>query len=251
MRDFLAPLLLAIVSHVLLTEVDSLSSRWTKRLVAKAAAGVEERRRADRLADWEAELEELGTYLRLLNALSLWWAYWLIPSLPRYRDSLTYATGLPVKRTLDVAGAAGTLVLTAPILLGVAIALKLERRGPVFASRQRWGRGGQRFSALRFRGDSSVGRWLQRLGLSHMPMLLNILRGDMSFVGPAFLTEEAATQAPGNRFRPGLTGEWLFLMIQDLPPAVDMDDAYVGRWSLRRDAVVLWRLMVSPAFRRR
>ncbi len=112
-----------------------------------------------------------------------------------------------MKRPLDVALAFGMLALSAPVSLLVALAIKLEDGGPVFYRQQRWGRFGKRFSVLKFRtmiADADkrfglkqavendqritrVGRLLRATGLDELPQIINILRGEMSFVGPRAL----------------------------------------------------------------
>lgn len=112
-----------------------------------------------------------------------------------------------LKRPLDVALALLMLALSAPVSLLVALAIKLEDGGPVFYRQQRWGRFGKRFSVLKFRtmiADADkrfglkqavendqritrVGRLLRATGLDELPQIINILRGEMSFVGPRAL----------------------------------------------------------------
>jgi len=146
-----------------------------------------------------------------------------------------------VKRALDVGLAGVGLVVSAPLWVIVAAAIKLEDGGAVFYTQERWGRGASRFRVRKFRTMVShagrvfglepaiendgrvtrVGRFLRASGLDELPELLNILRGEMSFVGPrALAVDEAVTDGNGNRVsyeetsgfherlavRPGLTG---------------------------------------------
>jgi lipopolysaccharide/colanic/teichoic acid biosynthesis glycosyltransferase len=147
------------------------------------------------------------------------------------------------KRTIDVVGAVTGLVLLAPLLLLVAAAIKLTSRGPAFYSQEREGLGGQRFqiyklrtmrlnaemhqSALRdyseqdgpafkMRDDPRttwIGRWLRMTSLDELPQLWNVLRGEMSLVGPRPLpTSESLECLPWQRQRlwvaPGMTCIW-------------------------------------------
>ncbi|MGE3340169.1 MAG: sugar transferase, partial [Alphaproteobacteria bacterium] len=144
------------------------------------------------------------------------------------------------KRAFDVVLAAAGLALSWPIWLAVALAIRLEDGGPVFFRQARYGQHGVPFDALKFRSMvatagsrpavaaladdprvTRVGRVLRKTALDELPQLWNILRGDMSFVGPRALaiTEVEAggdgqpvpqTALPGfaerHRVRPGLTG---------------------------------------------
>ncbi len=112
-----------------------------------------------------------------------------------------------LKRPLDVALSLLMLLVSAPVSILVAIVIKLEDGGPVFYRQQRWGRFGKRFSVLKFRtmiADADqkfglkqavendqrvtrVGRILRATGLDELPQIVNILRGEMSFVGPRAL----------------------------------------------------------------
>lgn len=107
------------------------------------------------------------------------------------------------KRTLDIAGASFALLVLSPVLLAVALAIRLETRGDVFFRQDRLGHKGRPFSILKFRtmnvaenGDvirqasaedcrvTRVGRILRRLSIDELPQLINVIRGEMSLVGP-------------------------------------------------------------------
>ena len=131
------------------------------------------------------------------------------------------------KRVLDVAVAAPMLVLTAPVQAAVAVAVATRLGRPVLFRQQRPGRDGRPFTILKFRtmlpvdaaggrvDDASrmtgLGRFLRATSLDELPTLVNVLRGDMSLVGPrplltAYLPRYSATQARRHEVRPGLTG---------------------------------------------
>lgn len=157
-----------------------------------------------------------------------------------------------VKRSFDVAFSGLGLLLSAPLWPLIALAIKLQDGGPVFYGQKRVGRGGSRFRSWKFRSmvpdadlqfgpvqarrrDPRVtrtGRVLRASGLDELPQLLNILKGDMSFVGPrALLPEEievsgdgeliALSQVPGfdrrHSVRPGLTGLAQVYAPRDIP----------------------------------
>jgi lipopolysaccharide/colanic/teichoic acid biosynthesis glycosyltransferase len=117
----------------------------------------------------------------------------------------------PMRRVFEVAGAALLLGLCAPALLLIAAALRAEREGPVLARRRVVGGGGREFDLLRFRcfRTTQLGRMLRATGLADMPTLLNVLRGEMSFVGPVPMTRDevmALRRNPTAMPRPGLIG---------------------------------------------
>jgi lipopolysaccharide/colanic/teichoic acid biosynthesis glycosyltransferase len=121
------------------------------------------------------------------------------------------ALGGRIRRVLDVAGAAVLLGLFAPALLLVVAALRAERDGPVLARRRVVGGGGREFDLLRFRcfRTTQLGRMLRATGLVDTPTLLNVLRGEMSFVGPIPMTRDevmALRRNPTAMLRPGLIG---------------------------------------------
>lgn len=174
----------------------------------------------------------------------------------------------PSKRALDLALAGAMLLCSAPIWLLVALAIKLEDGGPVFFGQERWGRGGRTFRVKKFRtmvqhaglrpaeqGDrriTRVGRLLRACGMDELPQLLNIWRGEMSFVGPrALAVGEQVRDATGNlvsyesvpgfwqrlAVRPGLTSIATIYIPKDSPPRRKFryDRLYIRRQSLAVD----------------
>lgn len=183
------------------------------------------------------------------------------------------------KRTFDMALAGLMLVLSAPVWLAIALAIKMDDGGPIFYRQERWGRGQTRFQVLKFRTmvESSdrqfgvrqatsddhritrVGRLLRATGLDELPQVLNILVGDMSFVGPrALATNERAADGTPIRYdettgfarrlqvRPGLTGLATIYLPKDAPSSLKfrVDQLYVSRLSfwldLRLVALSFW-----------
>ncbi|PWS38792.1 sugar transferase [Falsiroseomonas bella] len=126
------------------------------------------------------------------------------------------------KRAFDIAGALTLLVATAPVFLLVALAVRWRLGAPVLFVQLRAGRGGQPFSLLKFRsmraGPGSdaerldrFGRVLRLTGLDELPQLFNVLRGEMSLVGPRplpldYLRHYSVRQARMLRVRPGIAG---------------------------------------------
>jgi lipopolysaccharide/colanic/teichoic acid biosynthesis glycosyltransferase len=138
-----------------------------------------------------------------------------------------------VKRAFDLVCASLGLLAVSPLLLVAAAAIKLDSRGPVF------------FRQLRV---TRVGRFLRKTALDEMPQLLNILKGDMSLVGPRPLVVEEDMRVEGWHRRrleltPGMTGHWQILGPTRVPLAemVAIDYLYVANWSLWTDVKILLR----------
>uniref|UniRef100_UPI0035E44B6F sugar transferase n=1 Tax=Saccharopolyspora phatthalungensis TaxID=664693 RepID=UPI0035E44B6F len=183
-----------------------------------------------------------------------------------------------VKALADWVSALGLLVLIAPVMLVISLAVKLADGGPVIYRQRRSGRNGNTFTMLKFRtmvvgaeamraalgsaNDAAgpmfklhrdprvtkVGALLRRYSLDELPQLLNVLAGHMSLVGPRPpLPEETATYDFEVKRRllvkPGLTGLWQVSGRSDLSWAesVRLDLRYVENWSLALDAVILWK----------
>lgn len=242
-------------------EVQAHSFKLSVRLIRSAAGGVPTWRREDRLRDWLVESETLGPLSRLSFALGLWLSYKAAPSFRRAVRRLEDPVQLSIKRSFDVAASVVGGLATLPLLATIAVVVKIESRGPVLIRVPSVGRAGQRFYRLKFRtmrvegnkqcsGDhwgrplTRTGRFIRRLSLDELPQLLNILRGDMSLVGPRPSIAEGAGAA-GNeetwfqdpRIRPGLTGLWQ--VQSDRTRKRELDLYYAKNWSLAHDAVVM------------
>jgi lipopolysaccharide/colanic/teichoic acid biosynthesis glycosyltransferase len=173
-----------------------------------------------------------------------------------------------IRRLLDIVLSAAALVLTAPLLLTAVIAIKLESRGPALYRQRRSGLDGRAFDMLKLRtmvdgaehigaglavnsGDSRitrVGALLRRTSLDELPNLLNVLRGEMSLVGPRpTLPAQVAQYTPRQRERlsvkPGITGWAQINGRASLPwsERIELDLHYVEHRSLLLDLQILAR----------
>ncbi|MGW5190189.1 sugar transferase [Kribbella sp. NPDC004138] len=183
-----------------------------------------------------------------------------------------------MKAVFDRVVALGIVVVLAPLLIGLALAVKLSSSGPVLFRQQRVGRAGVEFTMLKFRSMyvdaearlsdlyalsdgngvifkmrndprmTPLGRWIRRFSLDELPQLFNVLRGDMSLVGPRPpLAEEVALYAADDSRRmlvkPGLTGLWQVSGRSDLSwdESVRLDLRYVDNWSMTLDLLILWK----------
>jgi lipopolysaccharide/colanic/teichoic acid biosynthesis glycosyltransferase len=180
---------------------------------------------------------------------------------------------LAAKRGIDILGAGFGLLVFAPLFVGIAIVIKATSPGPVFFRQKRYGYHNRRFWIFKFRtmytdrGDARgtqqavagdpritpIGRILRKSSLDELPQLINVLKGDMSLVGPRplVLAEHAslneAWQARRADLRPGLTGPWQISGRSHIPfqDMIKFDYQYVAGWSLARDIEIL--LATLPA----
>ena len=199
------------------------------------------------------------------------------------------AHALFVKRVVDVLGAALALVVFAPVFLVVSIAIKLDSAGPVLFAQHRAGLGGRCFRMLKFRtmragadaeketlahlnltGDrrlfkipldprvTRLGAWLRRWSVDELPQLWNVLRGEMSLVGPRPFFESDLDDYEDHHFRrlgakPGITGLWQVSgrsSVVDFEEVVRLDREYIEEWSLLLDLRILVRTVPAVLGRR-
>ena len=168
-----------------------------------------------------------------------------------------------LKRAVDIAGAAIALSVFALPMALVAVMIRLTLGSPVLFRQTRPGRNGQMFQLVKFRtmrsGEGSdaerltrLGGFLRRTSLDELPELVNVLRGDMSLVGPRpllpqYLERYSPQQARRHEVRPGITG---LAQVQGRN-AVDWDErfrldvVYVDTWTLKGDARILARTVRS------
>ncbi|MCH9730102.1 MAG: sugar transferase [Actinomycetia bacterium] len=212
------------------------------------------------LHNWRSEAEELhGLTLMHLPTVSL---------------SLSARL---VKRFMDTTLAICALVFLSPILLATAVAIRLDTPGPVFFRQERIGRSGRPFRIFKFRSmtvdapqrrDSvaqlneldgpvfvkmesdprvtRVGRFIRKTSLDELPQLFNVVRGEMSLVGPRPMPTEEAERLDGDALarlgvKPGITGLWQVSGRSDLSYAdrEHLDSIYVQSWSLMWDVRIM------------
>jgi exopolysaccharide biosynthesis polyprenyl glycosylphosphotransferase len=199
-------------------------------------------------------------------------------TLPSLRLS---ASARVLKRTLDLAVSGAGLLVISPLFLGLAALIKLDSRGPVFFRQLRMGEGDRPFLMLKFRtmvvdadarksevahlnrharpgGDprmfkaprdprvTRVGQFLRRYSLDELPQLLNVVKGNMSLIGPRplILEEDRFVESWARKrllLKPGMTGLWQVLGRSAIPfeEMVKLDYLYVTTWSLANDCRLL------------
>lgn len=202
----------------------------------------------------------------------------------RNRDGVRAAAPLGGlhKRAFDLVVAGGALVALSPVIGAAALAIRLQDNGPAFYGQQRIGRDGKPFKCLKLRtmvvdADAALqahleadpqaarewaetrklkrdpritrlGQFLRKSSLDELPQLINIVRGEMSIVGPRpVVADELDYYGPDRRHylaaRPGLTGLWQISGRNDVSyeSRVRLDVSYVQNWSLRSDIAIVGR----------
>jgi len=199
------------------------------------------------------------------------------PTIPLHRGHVP-ELGLMLKRVLDVTFSALLLLVLSPFIIAIAIAIKIESRGPVFYASERIGKKGRVFRCFKFRtmvrdaekrradvmhmnerdgvlfkitNDpriTKVGRLLRKYSLDELPQFLNVLRGDMSVVGPRPpIASEVMEYKPSHLRRldvtPGITGLWQVQGRQDpsFDSYVSLDVTYIENWSMWLDLKIIVR----------
>jgi exopolysaccharide biosynthesis polyprenyl glycosylphosphotransferase len=185
-----------------------------------------------------------------------------------------------IKRAMDLTAATVGLVILSPLFLAVAVAIKLDTRGPVFYRQWRIGRDGRPFRMVKFRSMvpnadelkeglanlnaaggglfkvvddpriTRVGRLIRKASIDELPQLWNVVHGEMSLVGPRPLVPDEDDRVDG-RFRrrlrlvPGMTGPWQILGPTRVPltEMVGIDYLYGANWSLWLDVKILLRTL--------
>lgn len=195
-----------------------------------------------------------------------------------YRSADNHRVKLALKRLFDIAASSAALGLLLPLLLVIALAVKLDSRGPVLFKQERVGLRGRPFNMLKFRSMvadaealraslvaaneqsgpvfkitrdpriTRVGRLLRKLSLDELPQLLNVLRGEMSLVGPRPpLASEVAAYEPWQRRRlsvpPGITCVWQVSGRSQISFErwMYLDMQYIDHWSMGKDLKLLLR----------
>jgi exopolysaccharide biosynthesis polyprenyl glycosylphosphotransferase len=208
-----------------------------------------------------------------------------MPVLGLRKHGLSHSSRV-LKRSMDLVGACFGLLLLAPMMAAIALAVRFSSPGPVLFRQRRIGQNGEPFEMLKFRTmvdgaeemkaelrhlneadglfkiaedprTTRVGRLLRRSSLDELPQLINVLRGEMSLVGPRPLVEEDDARIEGWQRRrlglpPGLTGFWQVLGSSRIPLSemVKLDYLYAANWSLWLDTKILLRTIPHVISRR-
>jgi exopolysaccharide biosynthesis polyprenyl glycosylphosphotransferase len=188
---------------------------------------------------------------------------------------------LMLKRAVDVIFSAAALVVLSPVMLAIAIAIKLDSHGPVFYASERIGKRGRVFRCMKFRtmvrdaekrqaeimhmnerqgvlfkisNDpriTTLGRLLRKYSLDELPQFFNVLKGDMSIVGPRPPLASEVREYKLSHLRrldvtPGITGLWQVQGRQDpsFDSYISLDVTYIENWSVWLDLKIILRTVV-------
>lgn len=181
-----------------------------------------------------------------------------------YKRKIDFSKDKPIqsglKRFIDISHSIVGLVLTAPVMLASSVAIKLDSKGPVFFKQQRIGKDGKPFDIYKLRtmrtdtddrvllrADDDrvtrVGRFLRKFSFDELPQLINILKGDMSLVGPRPIIRKAHSARCNDpdflmryTVKPGATLQYPAVKVDDIPNArIDAEKEYISNWGLMTD----------------
>ncbi len=199
-------------------------------------------------------------------------------------------TSRAVKRFIDIIGSSIAIIIFSPIMLGTAIAVKIDSKGPVLFRQERIGLNGRKFKILKFRsmcinadamkkdlmgqnemGEGGfmfkikedpritrVGRFIRKTSLDEFPQFFNVLFGDMSLVGTRPPTPDEVERYELVHWRrlsikPGITGMWQVSgrsSITDFNEIVELDTQYIDRWGIFLDFQIIFKTAWNMLFRR-
>jgi lipopolysaccharide/colanic/teichoic acid biosynthesis glycosyltransferase len=158
---------------------------------------------------------------------------------------------LVAKRVFDVIASVAVLALLSPLFLLSVLAVRLDSRGPIFSVSRQYCYNNQTIDVLTFRCRGTfIGRSLMLSGLDRLPMLINVLRGDMSIVGPRCyvgrpsipLSGQLSLALRNSPLRPGLLNfEDVYGHVEPKARQIEADLFYISNWSLLLDAKILFR----------
>lgn len=184
---------------------------------------------------------------------------------------------LMLKRLFDIFFAGLALLALSPLIGLICLAIKLDDRGPILFVQERVGQWGTTFDCLKFRTMvvgarqhgrglevsedderiTRVGRFLRAWSLDELPQTLNVLRGDMSVIGPRpTVPDQVARYTPHQarrlEMKPGMAG-WAWIHGRNSivwEERIELDIEYIDNWSLKMDFLILWKAIVQLVRRR-
>jgi exopolysaccharide biosynthesis polyprenyl glycosylphosphotransferase len=253
--------------------------RLVTEVVVDEVVFVVPRKKLQELEETLLALEEVGINTRIaLNFFPHVGAVATVSDLgdvPMISFSTTPGEGFPLllKGAMDRSVSLMLLTILSPLLLGIALAVKIGSPGPILVRQIRCGLHGRRFDMFTFRTSTAqvsqvhetpsptaeevntVGKWLRKTGTDYLPLIFNVLIGHMSLVGPRLpLPEEVEHYERWQRRRlsmkPGITGLWRINRKQtfDIKQSLKSDLEYIDNWRLKLDFQILLRSILAIPF---
>jgi exopolysaccharide biosynthesis polyprenyl glycosylphosphotransferase len=259
-----------------ISEYDNLQKICTEKKIDRlmvADAGID----SDRLVQIMRLAEKMGVALEFVPAMHTLFVHRIrlgdidgLPLISLHNSSLSTSKKI-FKYVFDMILALIFLLILSPLFFLIAIGIRLQSKGPVFFKQQRSGINGRPFTVFKFRSMkegseayaptpsssdeeriTGLGRILRRFSLDELPQLINVLRGEMSLVGPRpempFITEKYGPLAKERlRIKPGITGLWQISADRELEihENLDYDLYYIEHQGLLLDVVILIRTFFS------
>lgn len=261
-------ILTALCSGFLKEELKAWSGWVVERLIKLSVAHLPESQRARFEEEWHSHVDELpGEIGKLLAATGFIISARRISAIATEHRRGKVA-GKVVQRTVDVLGSSLMLLILSPLFSLIAVAIRLTASGPVIVVTRRIGMAGREFRMCKFGGSGRLSEFLRRFSFDELPQLINVLRGDMTFIGPHADSPKIARDISRlipeweerSQVKPGLTGLAQINVAEILNTEnklrgarleLNHDLFYVKNRSLKLDILILWRWLVSVFWRPR
>jgi sugar transferase EpsL len=236
-------LLWRIVSAILTDELKAWTPTLVDRLIQSAVRRLPEEQRERFAEEWPSHVSEVpGNLSKLYAALGFLRASWKMT--PEADLDLPY---ISIKRAIDIFTASIGLLSVSPLLLTVSLLIKLGSEGPSLCWETRFGYGGKPIKIAKFRtrrvGSSEyapLGKLISRANIDELPQLFNVLRGDLSMVGPHPNKLNWPNQ-PQHKAKPGLTGWAQLYGATSIEEKNKYDDWYAQQRSIWLDLkIIFW-----------
>lgn len=249
----LKELLLGILLSILAADFSAWFPRLTDMVLKFACRFLPEEYRDRFYEEWSADCRTIpGQFSRFIYAFHFVWAGLCM------RQNLSF--GVIWKRIFDIIDASFTLAFIMPLFVLISILLKLEgQKGKIFACEKRIGYKGKRFNLWIFNTEgvypsAKTASFIRKTCLDELPMLWNVIRGDMSIVGP-YPIQEKDIEHYGENFqyycqvRPGIIGPWQIFRKLTIQEKVNIDTEYAHKRSFLGDIKIILKGLLI-AFRR-
>jgi lipopolysaccharide/colanic/teichoic acid biosynthesis glycosyltransferase len=265
-RGSAVAVLTALVSGLLKEELKAWSGWVVERLIKWSVARLPESQRARFQEEWRSHINELpGEIGRLYAAAGFILGARRI-SVTASGNRREAAAGEVLRRMVEVLGSSLLLIYFPPLFALIAVAIRLTGNGPVIVKQRRMGMAGREFNKCTFGGSGRLSRFLFRFGFVGFPQLINVLRGEMTFVGPhpdsPAIARDISKLIPEwnerTRVKPGIIGLAQINVAEILNAKsalqggyleLNHDLFYIKNRNLKLDILILWRWLAAGFWR--